>query len=29
VLQAESLRANIGLKSAISFQRGPVTQNFR
>ena len=26
---AEALRANIGLKSAISLQRGPVDRNFR
>jgi len=26
---AEELRANIGSKSAISFQRGWLTQNFR
>jgi len=26
---AEALRVNIGLKSAISLQRGRLTQNFR
>jgi len=29
VVTAEALRANIGLKSAISLHRGQLTQNFR